>query len=75
MTTTTSLCEKQIKEIKALFNDDTIALDERVKLLVELINSGTLEQQARVLAHEAYLVMTYKKGDAADFIEEESLEY
>lgn len=75
MTTTTSLCEKQIKEIKALFNDDTIALDERVKLLVELINSGTLEQDAQVLAHEAYLVMTYKKGDAADFIEEESLEY
>ncbi len=75
MTTTTSLCEKQIKEIKALFNDDTIALDERVKLLVELINSGTLEQEAQVLAHEAYLVMTYKKGDAADFIEEESLEY
>lgn len=75
MTTTTSLCEKQIKEIKALFNDDTIALDERVKLLVELINSGTLEQKAQVLAHEAYLVMTYKKGDATYEVEEESLEY
>lgn len=75
MTTTTSLCEKQIKEIKALFNDDTTALDERVKLLVELINSGTLEQKAQVLAHEAYLAMTYKKGDATYEVEEESLEY
>ena len=49
--------------------------DERVKLLVELYNEGNLELEAKLIAHQAYLLMTYKKGDAADFIEEESLEY
>ena len=40
MTTSTSLCEKQINEINTLINDATIDLDERVKLLVELYNEG-----------------------------------
>ena len=75
MTTSTSLCEKQINEINTLINDATIDLDERVKLLVELYNEGNLELEAKLIAHKAYLSMTYKKGDAADFIDEESLEY
>ena len=70
-----SLCDKQIREIKELLNDNTMPKDERVKLLVELYNEGNLELEAQLIAHQAYLLMTYKKGDAADFIEEESLEY
>lgn len=70
-----SLCDKQINEIKTLINDATINLDERTKLLLELINKGNLELEAKLIAYEAYQLLTYKKGDAADFIEEESLEY
>ena len=70
-----SLCDKQIREIKELLNDNTMPKDERVKLLVELINKGNLELEAKLIAYEAYQLLTYKKGDAADFIEEESLEY
>ena len=70
-----SLCDKQIREIKELLNDNTMPKDERVKLLVELYNEGNLELEAQLIAHQAYLLMTYNKGDAADFIEEESLEY
>ncbi len=75
MTTANSLCKKQIMEINALINDETIDFDERVRLLVSLINDGNLELKAKVIAFDAYQIMTYKKGDAADFIEEESLEY
>lgn len=70
-----SLCDKQIREIKELLNDNTMPKDERVKLLVELINKGNLELEAKLIAYNAYQLLTYKKGDAADFIEEESLEY
>lgn len=49
--------------------------DECVKLLISLINDGNLETEAKLFAYQVYQVMTYKKGDAADSIEEESLEY
>lgn len=75
MTTKTSLCEKQIFEIKTLINDVSLDLEERTKLLLELINKGNLELEAKLIAFEAYQLLTYKKGDAADSIEEESLEY